>query len=53
MLIDLNNTYRMMMRMIRMMMMILKMMMMKTQNGHNSSNFEATFSRIGMVYRSK
>ena len=37
MLIDLNDTYRMMMR------------MMKTQNGHNSANFEVTISKFCMV----
>jgi len=38
MFIDLNDTYRMVM--IR---------MMKTQNGHNSANFEATTFRFFMV----
>ena len=42
MVIDLNDTYRKMMTM----MMIL---MIKIQNGHNSANFEATFSRFCMV----
>ena len=45
MVIDLNETYRMMM----MMMMIMMIMMMKTQNGNNSDNFEATTSRFCMV----
>ena len=44
MVMDLNETYRMM----RMMMMVM-IMMMKTRNGHNLANFEATFSRFGMV----
>ena len=40
MVIDLNEKYRMMIMMI---------VMMKTQNGHNSANFEATTSRFYMV----
>ena len=35
MVLDLNDTYRMMMMIIR---------MMETQNGHNSANFETTTS---------
>ena len=42
MVIDLNETYRMMM-------MIMMIMMMRTQNGNNSDNFEATTSRFCMV----
>ena len=47
MVIDLNETYMMMMMttmmmMMTMIMMKIMMMMMKTQNGHNSANFEAT-----------
>ena len=40
MVIDLNDTYRMMMMII---------LMMKPQNGHNLANFEATISRLFMV----
>ena len=39
-IIDLNDTYRMMMMII---------LMMKPQNGHNLANFEATISRFSMV----
>ena len=53
MIIDLSDAYRritMMMMIIRLMMMIMTMrMMIKTPNGHNSANFEATFSRFCMV----
>ena len=41
MVIDFNDTYRMMTSMM--------MMMMKTQNAHNSDNLEATTSRFCMV----
>ena len=44
MVIDLNDTYRMMI-----IMMLMMIMMKKTQNSHNSSNFEATTSRFCMV----
>ena len=40
MVIDLNNTYKMMMMMM--------IRMMKTQKGHNSANFEAMTSRFCM-----
>ena len=40
MVMDLNDTYKMMVMMTR---------MMKTQNGHNSANFEATTSRYCVV----
>ena len=43
MVINLNETYRMMM------MMMMMIMMMKTPNGHNSANFEATTTRFCMV----
>ena len=54
MVIDLNETNKMMrmrMRTMMMMMMMVMMMimMMKTQNGHNSANFEATTSIFCMV----
>ena len=43
MVIDVNDTYRMMMTMI---MIIIMIMMMETQNGHNSANFEAITFRF-------
>ena len=47
MVIDLNDTYRMMMMTMTTIMRMI--MMMKTQNGNNSDNFEATTSRFCMV----
>ena len=50
MVIGFNDTYRRMMTTTTMMMMMIRMIrMMKTQNGHNSANFEATTSRFCMV----
>ena len=50
MIIELNDTYRMMITMMIMMLMIIMMiMMMKTQNTHKSTNFEATTSRFCMI----
>ena len=49
MVIDLNDTYGMMMTMMLMILMMSISMMMKTQNSHNSANFEATTSRFCMV----
>ena len=47
MVTDLNDTYKMMMMMTIVMMMMIRMM--KTQNGHNSANFEDTTSRFYML----
>ena len=41
-IVDINDTYRMMMTMMM-------IMMMKTQNGHNLANFETTTPRFCMV----
>ena len=46
MVIDLNDTYRMMM-----MTMIMIIMMVKTQNSHNLTNFEATTFKFCMVIK--
>ena len=52
MVIDLNDTYKMMMTlmmMIMIMMMLIMIMLIKIQNGQNWANFESTTSRFCMV----
>ena len=49
MVIDLNNTYRIMISMIFMMMMIMMVIMVNPQNGHKSANVEAITSKFCMV----
>ena len=50
MVIDITETYRMMMMMMLMIiMMIMMLMMIKTKNSYNSDNFDATTSRFCMV----
>jgi hypothetical protein len=47
MVIDLNDTYRMMIMMV--IIMTMTIVMMNTQNGHNSANFDSTTSIFCMV----
>ena len=48
MVMDLNDTYKMML-MMTMMMMMMMIRMIKIQNGHNSGHFEATTSIFCML----